>query len=358
MSLHRAHTSHRTALHFLQFEQLEDRWVPAASPLLPFSAIPAPTGVASAVIVGSSAISETGGPVDQASILGLATIGDATTSNADGLGLTLATDGTIVSIGLPIIEAGGPVNVPLNEDEITSAGGLVLSGIDTGLTVSRIGIGTDTSTEDGQTVTDSGDGPSDVFADPDPATIASPSPAQPPVATAGTGAATGVGVTTGTGLETVGALGAQPITGASAAAIIGPLLPPDAPAQPSPPRNADRPPGPSPSGPVQADTPSGKAPAPAATLPAGPGTDATPGAVAPPIPGPKAPGAVAPPIPGMNPVPKAVMPPETKGDTTVPPAIRTGPAHQDGAIKGYGPSPAPAPGAGESAGPGSAGGPG
>ena len=60
------------------------------------------------MIAGSSAISETGVPVDQGSILGLATIGDATSSNADGLGLTLATDGTIVSIGLPIIEAGGP----------------------------------------------------------------------------------------------------------------------------------------------------------------------------------------------------------------------------------------------------------
>jgi hypothetical protein len=359
MSPHLAQTTHRNTLHLLQFEQLEDRWVPAASPLSPFSAIPAPTSAASTVIIGSSAISETGVPVNQASILGFATIGDATTSNVDGLGLTLATDGTIVSIGLPIIEAGGPVNAPLNEDEITSAGGLVLSGINTGLTVFRIGIGTDTSTESGQTVTDSGDGPSDVVADPDPATNAAPSPAQTPVTTAGNGAGTGVGVTKGTGSETDGALGTKPIAGTAATAIIGPLLPPDAAAQPAPPRDSDRPPGPSPDGSVPADTPSGKAPAtppaPGATLPPGPGTGATPGAVALPAPGPKAPGAVAPPIPGMNSVPKAVTPSETKGGTTAPPAIRTGPALQDGATKGNGPAPAPAAGAGEAAGPGSAG---
>ena len=357
MSPHLAQTTHRNTLHLLHFEQLEDRWVPAASPLSPFSAIPAPTGAASTVILDSSAISETGVPVNQASIQGLATIADATTSNVDGQGLTLATDGTIVSIGLPIIEAGGPVTAPLNEDEITSAGGLVVSGINTGLTVSRLGIGTETSTESGQTVTDSGDGPSDVVADPDPATHAAPSPAQTPIATAGNGAGTGVGVTTGTGSETDGALGTKPIAGTAATAIIGPLLPPDAAAQPARPRDSVRPPGP-----VPADTPSGKAPAtppaPGATLPPGPGTGATPGAVAPPTPGPKAPGAVAPPIPGMNSAPNAVTPSETNGGTTAPPAIRTGPAHQDGATKGNAPAPAPPAGASEAAGPGSAGSPG
>ncbi len=360
MSLHLAQASHRNTLHLLLFEQLEDRWVPAASPLSPFSAIPAPAVAAPAVITNSSAISETGVPVDQNSILGLATIGDATSSNVDGQGLTLATDGTIVTIGLPIIEAGGPVNAPLSVDEITSAGGLVVSGINTGLTVSQLGIGTDTSTESGQTVTDSGEGPSsDVVADPDPATNAAPRPGQTPVTTAVNGASTGAGVTTGTGSETDGAIGTTPIAGTAATAIIGPLLPRNPEAQPTPPRGTDRPPGPSPVGPVPADTPSGKGkapaapPAPDATLPPGPG----PGAVAPPTPGPKAPGAVAPPIPGMDPVPKAATPSETKG-VTPPPAIRTDPAHQNGPTKGSSPAPAPAAEAGEAAGPGSAGSPG
>ncbi len=311
---------------------------------------------------GSSAISETGAPVDQTSVQGLATIGDATSSNVDGLGLTLATDGTIVTIGLPVIEAGGPVNAPLNQEEITSAGGLVVSGIDTGLTVSRVGIGTETSTESGQTVTDTGDGPSDIVADPDPATNAVPSPGQAPVITAVNGSSTGAGVTTGTGSETDGAIGTTSIGRTAATTIIGPLLRPNPAAQPAPPRNTDRPPGPAPDGPVPADTPPRKAPAtpqaPGATLPPGPGTGATPGTVAPPTPGPKPPGAVAPPIPGMNPGPKAVTPSDPKGGMTAPPAVPIGPAHQDGATKGNGPAPAPAAEAGEAAGPGSAGSPG